>query len=351
MEKPRFVAKGGQDMISNLFCGANPKYYITESNHLELALRSDADPDGLAEKNFILRIEKTKGIYRFIGRFYIIPILDAATKYKPDQYAGVKKKVSIRSVGPGPGHGRGGPGRGGPGRGGPARPPPRGRGGPPAMVDVLNPGLAKQLAVAQNKANANVEADFNPGHGAAAAFNAAPAGRDSNWSAAPVGPSRNAAPPRQQQNNPASYDYGYDYPKPVRHRPKPKAQLKSAPTTQAPSGFDKDRYDREQAEKAEQEAIALRAEQEFKKSLIMPCILLIIGLVILGFVVKNKRNIDAEKAKTAAIENEDVSGLPTSNPLVSDQSSEPKTPEDAKKIEEIYKENLPVINEDPRERS
>ena len=67
MEKSRFVA-GGENVISNHFCGDNPKYLVTKSNHLELALRSDADPDGTAIKNFILRVEKTKGMFQTFER-------------------------------------------------------------------------------------------------------------------------------------------------------------------------------------------------------------------------------------------------------------------------------------------
>ena len=52
-------------MQSNHFCGANPKFIISKSNQLELVLRSDADPNGDAEKTFQLKVEKTKGIVFF----------------------------------------------------------------------------------------------------------------------------------------------------------------------------------------------------------------------------------------------------------------------------------------------
>ena len=57
--------QGGQNMQSNHFCGANPKFIISKSNQLELVLRSDADPNGDAEKTFQLKVEKTKGFVYF----------------------------------------------------------------------------------------------------------------------------------------------------------------------------------------------------------------------------------------------------------------------------------------------
>ena len=306
-------------------------------------------------------------------------MLEKSTNFKLHQYSGAKRKISVRSAGRGPPGqfgpgapgrgppGRGPPGRGPPGRGPPARgPPARGggppggggggggrgppgprrgppaRGGPPAMVDVLNPELASQLAVAQNKANSNND-DFNPGHSPNENFNP---NRPNN---------RNNPPQRPQQQSNSYYDY-YDYPKP-RPKPKPKVNLKSAPPTEDPALAQR-RMDRMAKEAEEAEAIRLRAEQEFKNSLILPSLLLVIGLVILAFVVKNKHKIDAAKAKEAAVKNEEVSGNAPATPadasLESGETSdsEPKTPEDAEKIEEIYKQQpLPAINEDPSEKS
>ena len=241
------------------------------------------------------------------------------------QWAGVKKKVKIRSAGPAPAAQRAGPPprRGPPGgaraggRGGGPRGGAGGRGGPPAMVDILNPQLQEQLNRAQNTANANDESlnqAFNPGH-----------------------------------------DFPDEYsPRRPRGPPKPKAVLKAAPVTPAyvppePS-LNVQRYDKDAAE--EEEAMR-KADAEFKKSLVLPSLLLIIGLVILAYVVRNKSKIDAERAKNAEIENEDISGNNTGNTLAAetsgyaDSTANPKTPEDAAKIEEIYKQKpLPVITED-----
>merc|ERR1712176_485463 len=101
------------------------------------------------------------------------------------------------------------------------------------------------------------------------------------------------------------------------------------------------RLQREAEKRAEEAAIAERAEQEFRNSFIMPGLMLVVGLVILAYVIRNKQKIDAEKAKKRAIENENVSSAapPENTELVADEEQDPpKSPEDAKKIEEIYKE-------------
>lgn len=297
---------------------------------------------------------------------------EKATSYRPQQFAGAKDKVTLRKVrevrrGP---PGRGPPGRGPPGRGGPpARggggqrgppgrggggPPGRGgpgggggRGGPPAMVDVLNPELAQQLAVAQSAGN-----EFSPGHSTAGDFNPSAAKQQ--------GPPRGRGPPGRGPPGrgppPAQDYYSYDYPAP---KAKPKrggfgaakkggAVLKSAGETpdQPEDPNLEARLLREQEALAEEAAIAERAEQEFRNSFIMPGLMLVVGLVILAYVIRNKQKIDAEKAKKRAIENENVSSAspPENTELVADEEQDPpKSPEDAKKIEEIYKEQpLPV---------
>merc|ERR1712050_659350 len=158
-------------------------------------------------------------------------------------------------------------------------------------------------------------------------------------------------PPRAQQ--PAQDYYSYDYPA---AKPKPKARggvakkgaavLKSAGATpdQPEDPNLEARVQREAEKRAEEEAIALRAEQEFRNSFIMPGLMLVVGLVILAYVINNKKKIDAAKAKE--IKNEQVSSAapPDTAELVNDEEQDPpKSPEDAKKIEEIYKEQpLPV---------
>lgn len=304
------------------------------------------------------------------------PKNEKATNYRPLQFAGAKDKVTLRNVrevrrgppgppgrgppgrgppgrgGPPPrggghgGHGGGGPpGRGPPGRGPPGRGGPGGgRGGPPAMVDVLNPELAQQLAIAQSAGG-----EFNPGHSTQGDFNPSAAKQQGPRRGPPArGPPARGPPPAQDY-------YSYDYPAP---KPKPKrggfgakkagAVLKSAgDTPEQPEDPNLEaRLQREAEALAEQEAIAARAEQEFRNSFIMPGLMLVVGLVILAYVIRNKKKIDEKKAKERAIENEQVSSAapPETAELVADEEQDPpKSPEDAKKIEEIYKEQpLPV---------
>jgi hypothetical protein len=221
------------------------------------------------------------------------------------------------------------------------------------MVDILNPELASQLAVAQNKANSNQQ-DFNPGHSPAENFNPNMANNRQNAH----NTRNNSGPQRQNQQSANYYDY-YDYPKPKPRMPKPKVNIKAAVTqpTEDPAIVQR-RLDRIAKEAEEEEAMRIRAEKEFKNSFIMPSLLLVIGLCILAFVVNNKRKIDAKKAKEAALNNEEVSGNPPPQPANNSlesgnmSDSEPKTPEDAEKIEEIYKQQpLPAINEEPSEKS
>lgn len=275
---------------------------------------------------------------------------EEATNFRPRQFAGAKDKVTLRKVrevrrGP---PGRGPPGRGPPGRGGPpprggggARGPPArgppgrggGRGGPPAMVDVLNPELASQLAVAESAGG-----EFNPGHSTQDDFN-------------PNAPKR--GPPGRRGPPPS---YNYDYPA---AKPKPKrggfGAKKVGPVLKSSVGGTPDqpedpnleaRLKREEEDRLEQIAIAERAEQEFRNSLILPGLMIVIGLVILGYVIRNKKIIDEKKANQRAAEKEKVSPTvaPDKESLVAEEEQDPpKSPEDAQKIEEIYKEQpLPV---------
>ena len=45
----------------NRICGSHPKYFVTKSSKVSIFLRSDSDPQRGAIKNFMLRLEKTRG--------------------------------------------------------------------------------------------------------------------------------------------------------------------------------------------------------------------------------------------------------------------------------------------------
>lgn len=45
----------------NRICGSHPKTFITKTGKVSIFLRSDSDPERGALKNFVLRLEKTRG--------------------------------------------------------------------------------------------------------------------------------------------------------------------------------------------------------------------------------------------------------------------------------------------------
>ena len=47
----------------NRICGNYPPVFISKTNHISLFLRSDSDPKRDSVKNFVLRMEKTRGKY------------------------------------------------------------------------------------------------------------------------------------------------------------------------------------------------------------------------------------------------------------------------------------------------
>jgi len=278
----------------------SPDYPANVPPQAQREWRSDADPNGDAEKTFQLKVEKTKA---------------KATNYKPMQFSGAKHKVKIRSVnGPGPGGrggGRGPPGRGPPGRGGPPRGG-GGRGGPPDMTSQLNPELASQLARAQGQANQN-DANFNPGH---------------NPGDMQPGMAPEYNPPR----------------KPMRKPQLKSASLTSNEDTSYSNSWQEtqERMAKMEAERIAEEEAAAKAQASFRKGLILPCFLLVVGLGILGWLVQNKKKVDEEKARKeaeASANSRPEPELPVPVQQISvDDSVTPKSPEDRKKIEDVYKE-------------
>jgi hypothetical protein len=234
-----------------------------------------------------------------------------------------------------------------------------------AMVDILNPGLAKQLAQAQNKAGGAgpggslEEPNHNPLHDPNKVHGHDPSApvHNPNQVFGHDGPTGGAMPkaynpPRaakaRGRRPPAppttvSYDY-YDYPEPPpRRAPKPK--LKSAPSKPKaePAGGIDDAYAKKKAEVAaakiiEEAEIAERAHQTWKKSFIFPGFLLVVGLPTLVWAYINKQKVDKERAKQKAADEE---GQTPAEEVIAEAEQfddTVKSPEDEEKIAEVYKE-------------
>ena len=96
----------------------------------------------------------------------------------------------------------------------------------------------------------------------------------------------------------------------------------------------------------------MTASSNPKKGLILPIFLLIVGLGILAWLVQNKKKIDEEKARKESEANANSRPepeLPVPVQQISvDDSVTPKSPEDRKKIEDVYKEKpLAPVKEGP----
>lgn len=55
----------------NRICGSHPKYFVTKSSKVSIFLRSDSDPQRGAIKNFMLRLEKTRGKFSGLKNFLV----------------------------------------------------------------------------------------------------------------------------------------------------------------------------------------------------------------------------------------------------------------------------------------